>query len=216
MKLAAEVQDEHCGSEAHAPLPTQVPEDFLNAFAPALPRSFLNDYEGSSSALDVKSEVLSGSSGSQPGSRPSSAGSRPYSHYESCSSSSLSPPVSPLRPGSTGPSHPPRLEISTLSADSPTRAPSITSSSVFQNPQFATAAIRAAYDASVRRKKSFHRASWNPTSAEFSGITGQRSPRSTFTSPLSPPSASSTNVISPLTPASAPNAETVFQPVSSC
>lgn len=226
-RLARSAQRDGQGTESESSTPTQVPEDFLNAFAPTLPRSFLNEYEASISALDSRSEFFSGYSGSQPGSRPSSAGSIPYSHYETCSSSSPSPPTSPLPTDPSSPNPPSRLEIPASPSLSVARAPSVTSSNPFCNSHEATAAIRAAYSASVRRKKSFHRSSWNPSPTEFSALTGRplrtdnqvspSSPRSNFTSPLSPPSPST---VSPLTPASiSTNGRSplsVFQPVSSC
>lgn len=229
-QLAINVERQDRGTEPDLTSSIQVPEDFLNAFAPTLPRSFLNEYEASASGLDSKSEFFSGSSGSQPGSRPSSAGSIPYSHYETCSSSSPSPPVSPFPTDSVPPNQPPRLEIPTSPTPSKGREPSVTSATSFFNPHDATAAIRAAYSASVRKKKSFHRASWNPSPTEFSGLVPRplrtenslspNSPHSNFTSPLSPPSSASPSAASPLTPASLSNTGrsplSVYQPVSSC
>ena len=226
-RLVANVHRDGQGNESESSTPTQVPEDYLNAFAPTLPRSFLNEYEPSISALDSRSEFFSGYSGSQPGSRPSSAGSIPYSHYETCSSSSPSPPTSPLPTDSISSNQPARLEVPASPSPSIARASSIASSNPFCNSLDATAAIRAAYSASVRKKKSFHRSSWNPSPAEFSALTGRplrtenqaspHSPRSNFTSPLSPPSPST---VGPLTPASISNNGrsplSVFQPVSSC
>ncbi|KAI0697046.1 hypothetical protein BC835DRAFT_1339898 [Cytidiella melzeri] len=197
-QLAADTEHESRGTEPNTNSATQVPEDFLNAFAPTLPRSFLNEYEASTSALDSKSEFFSGSSGSLPDSVP--------------------------------PNQLPRLEIKISPTPSTGGAPSVASSSPFSNSHDATAAIRAAYSASVRKKKSFHRTSWNPSSTELSGQAGRSpltehpisplSPHSNFTSPLSPPSSSTVSTVSPLTPASISNtgrsAFSVFQPVSSC
>ncbi|KAI0087418.1 hypothetical protein BDY19DRAFT_955703 [Irpex rosettiformis] len=194
-RLAADAQRDGQGADSESSTPTQVPEDFLNAFAPTLPRSFLNEYEASISAMDSKSEFFSGYSGSQPD------------------------PIAPNQPA--------RLEIPTSPSPSIARASSIASSNPFCNSLDATAAIRAAYSASVRKKKSFHRSSWNPSPAEFTALTGcplraenqtsPHSPRSNFPSPLSPPSSST---VSPLTPASISNSGrsplSVFQPVPSC
>ena len=197
---------------ASSPRTTTQPEDFLSAFPPTLPRSFLSDHERRTSS-DFGSEFFSSSSGSRPPSVASGA-----SHYETCTSSSPSSPSSPLREETvTVPPSLPRLEITTSSTSSHGRAPSINSaasaasatSSCFINPSHATNVIRQAYNASVRKKKSFHRTSWNPTPAEFAEMTSRHplpaspttsSPFLSNTSPLSPPSAASS--ASPLTPGS--------------
>lgn len=203
--------------------PSQLPEDFLTAFPPTLPRSFLAQFENTGVSFDLTSEYFTHSLGSPAGSRPSSAGSAPFSHYETCTSSSPSSP-SPFQVDHPTPTQLPRLEITTSPTPSNGRTPSIASGTSFSNSQDATAAIRAAYDASVRKKKSFHRTSWNPTPAEFSEVTGRplrvQSPSSpsNFGSPLSPPSAS-TMPSSPLTPPSLPSGQkslSVYQSVPSC
>lgn len=221
-KLSANELAGQDSSSSNSMSPTQVPEDFLTAFPPALPRSFLAQFENAGMSFDLASDYFTRSSPG--GSRPSSSASAPFSHYETCPSYSPSP-SSPFRVDHPTPTQPPRLEITTSPAPSTGRAPSVTSSTSFINPQDATAAIRAAYDASVRKKKSFHRTSWNPSPAEFSAeIVGRpfrmQSPSSpsAFGSPLSPPSASTISP-SPLTPPSLqPNQSTlsVFQSVPSC
>ncbi|KAF7798462.1 hypothetical protein EIP86_009683 [Pleurotus ostreatoroseus] len=181
------------------------PEDFLSAFPPTLPRAFLSDHEHRTSS-DFGSEFFSSSSGSRPPS-VSSGG----SHYETCTSSSPSPPASPL--AELSPHHTlPRLEITTTSVKSHGRTPSIASASSYcLTPSDATAAIRAAYRASVRKKKSFHRSSWNPSPAEFTEVTGKPFASSPSPSPSSPApalslgsssAATSITSASPLTPGS--------------
>ncbi|PSS36949.1 hypothetical protein PHLCEN_2v1165 [Hermanssonia centrifuga] len=207
--------------------PSQVPEDFLSAFPPTLPRSFLSEHEQSTISFDFTSEGFSDASSTR-----SSAASSTLSRYETCSSSSPSPPLSPFQVDSSAQPQLPRLEITTTSSSAHGRASSISSATVCSiNTHNATAAIRAAYNVSVRKKKSFHRSSWNPSPTEFSDMTGRPLPlnsstlgplspstRSTNTSPLSPPSAATT--ASPLTPTSLPPVPqgsllgTLCQPVS--
>ncbi|EKM57972.1 uncharacterized protein PHACADRAFT_251905 [Phanerochaete carnosa HHB-10118-sp] len=164
------------------------PEDFLSAFPPTLPRDFLREHVHSvpsSSDHDSGHEYFDGSSVSPPGSRPSTSGSgsSAYSHYHTCSSTSPSPPhfrVSfdpslgePLPPPPPPPhattTQLPRLEITKSPAASIASATSNTSS-LFINTHDATSAIRAAYKASVRKKKSFHRTSWNPSPSEYQEV----------------------------------------------
>lgn len=97
------------------------------------------------------------------------------SYYESCESA----PASPMALGEFATSSPalppPRLEISTsTSSGMQSKTPSVASPvpstsgwSVRTNASDATASIRAAYRASVRKKKSFHRSSWNPNPSAF-------------------------------------------------
>ncbi|KIP06366.1 hypothetical protein PHLGIDRAFT_119069 [Phlebiopsis gigantea 11061_1 CR5-6] len=214
---------------------TSAPEDFLSAFPPTLPPDFLREHTQSVQSSDRDGlEFFEMSSGSPPGSRPatSGSGSSASSHYHTCSSSSPSPlhyhvELDPLQPDPrmqhglmvNSTSHLPRLEIT----GSP--APSIASaasgvSSLFINTHDATSAIRAAYKASVRKKKSFHRASWNPSPSDYSEMVNGKprsaaspsthSPLSAFSSspsnvpsPLSPRSVSTTSSTSPVTPESA-------------
>ncbi|KAI0367692.1 HD-domain/PDEase-like protein [Pilatotrama ljubarskyi] len=189
-ELAAE-QDAPSSASSQAPVgtplswPSQAPNDFLTAFPPALPESFRapdelpypmcyhHHHRGSSIALAPST---------------SSSSSTP-SQYESCESSLPSPTFSPILEPTSGPhppsspspplsmsgSLPPRLELSTATPHP--RAPSVASTahsasaaSVFSITNDATAAIRAAYKASVRKKKSFHRSSWNPSPTAVSAL----------------------------------------------
>ena len=221
LSVQTEPGDVNASSISNSLPPFQMPEDFLTAFPPTLPRSFLAQFENAGVPFDLTSAVLTRSSGSSPGSRRSSADSTSYSHYETCSSSSPSPP--PHQPSHSVLAHLSRLEITASPTPSNGRAASITSASSFINPQDATAAIRAAYDASVRKKKSFHRSSWNPTPAEVSEVSGQPSqahlPSSyRFGAPL-PPTSTSTVPSCPLTPPSHSSRQStlpIYQSVSSC
>ena len=156
--------------------PSQAPNDFLTAFPPALPPSFRLPEDPLFPPFyhphhRFPSVAPSSSSGST-------------SQYESCESSlpspnfspALEPLPAPVSPTSAG--FPPRLELQTSSGPH-SRAPSVAStvpstaasvSSVFSLTNEATAAIRAAYKASVRKKKSFHRASWNPPPASLTPV----------------------------------------------
>ncbi|CDO77061.1 hypothetical protein BN946_scf184473.g5 [Trametes cinnabarina] len=158
--------------------PSQAPNDFLNAFPPALPESFrAPDELPYPVCYHHHHRRLSSLAPSTPS--HSSSSSAP-SQYESCESSLPSPSFSPvLEPDAAPPppaspsassSLPPRLELATLQPRAPSvasTAPS-TSASVFSITNEATAAIRAAYKASVRKKKSFHRSSWNPSPTAMS------------------------------------------------
>ncbi|EMD35295.1 hypothetical protein CERSUDRAFT_116097 [Gelatoporia subvermispora B] len=101
---------------------------------------------------------------------------------------------------------PPRLEIRTATtphrrspsvASSGTSATGTTGTSAALGSREATAAIRAAYKASVRKRKSFHRASWNPP-----GPPAQQA--SPGPSPLTSTSEGPASVGGPLTPPDAP------------
>lgn len=213
------------------------PEDFLSAFPPTLPPDFLREHVHSvqSSDRDSGHEYFDGSTGSPPGSRPStsSSDSSAYSHYHTCSSTSPSPPhfrVS-FDPSQTEPPPPhatttqlPRLEITKSPAASIASAIS-TSSSLFVDTHHATSAIRAAYKASVRKKKSFHRTSWNPSPTEYHEIINGKArvsaaPPSTktmgqsVTSPsLSGTGSATPNMMSPLSSIS--SGSTSMSPLSS-
>ncbi|KAI0739159.1 HD-domain/PDEase-like protein [Daedaleopsis nitida] len=166
--------------------PSQAPNDFLTAFPPALPDCFRIPEESPYPSC-YHPHHHRGFSSVDPST--SSSSSTP-SQYESCESSLPSPAFSPLLEPSPVPTSPitatlpPRLELSTLStlSNPHSRAPSVvstvpsTSGSVFSITNEATAAIRAAYKASVRKKKSFHRSSWNPSPSSFAAI-----------SPITPP-----------------------------
>ncbi|THH27442.1 hypothetical protein EUX98_g6746 [Antrodiella citrinella] len=203
------------------------PEEFLTAFAPTLPKSFVSPSAASSSFSDTDEEASAASSAFRIQTLRTSqnideipdtvdtaisldeddvASLSGSSEYETCESSPGSPALHIDRVG------PPKLEITTSTAphkhshsrsgshvhkrrvpsvSSPSyllspsetqhrhhhRAPSMasdnsvatntTSASISAN---ATAAIRAAYKASVRKKpsaRSFNRSSWNPPPTEY-------------------------------------------------
>ncbi|GJE96534.1 3',5'-cyclic-nucleotide phosphodiesterase [Phanerochaete sordida] len=195
------------------------PEDFLSAFPPTLPRDFLREHVHSvqSSDRDSAHEYFDGSSASPPGSRPSTSGSdsSAYSHYHTCSSTSPSPPhfrvsfdpmQAELPQPIAMPTQLPRLEITKSPAASIASAGS-NSSSLFINTHDATSAIRAAYKASVRKKKSFHRTSWNPSPSEYHEVMNAKAraaPSPKTASPLanSPNLSNSTSTPSTLSPLS--------------
>ncbi|KAI1784861.1 HD-domain/PDEase-like protein [Ganoderma leucocontextum] len=175
--------------------PSQAPNDFLTAFPPALPPSFRLPEDPLFPPFYHPHHRFSSVAPS------SSSGST--SLYESCESSLPSPTLSPaldpiptpVSPTSSG--CPPRLELQT-SSDPHSRAPSVAStvpsttasvSSVCSITNEATAAIRAAYKASVRKKKSFHRSSWNPSPTAFTPVPSPLShtPPQLGRSPVSPP-----------------------------
>ncbi|KAI0720811.1 HD-domain/PDEase-like protein [Cerioporus squamosus] len=160
--------------------PSQVPNDFLTAFPPALPESFRMLEE--SLYPPCYHPLHHRFSSVEPSTSSSSSKSSTPSQYESCESSLPSPVFSPVLEPSAIPispttaTLPPRLELANL-AHPQSRAPSVvstahsaSSSSVFSITNEATAAIRAAYKASVRKKKSFHRSSWNPSPASFASL----------------------------------------------
>lgn len=190
--------------------PSQAPNDFLTAFPPALPDSFRIPeetlYPSCYHPLHHRYSSVDPST---------SSSSSTASQYESCESSLPSPAFSPIlqpTPVPTSPTSatlPSRLELSNLASlthpHSPlahphsrapsvvSTAPSASSGSVFSITNEATAAIRAAYKASVRKKKSFHRSSWNPSPTPFSGLSPIVPPTQQFipsshirSSPVSP------------------------------
>jgi len=175
----------------------QLVENFLSAFPPTLPDSFR-------SREDLTS--LCSLSGSPP---PSSSGSSCSNRYLSCESG----PPSPFEAASPLPSPAmshinTRLEITTPSSG-PASVTSVSSHST--QAVDATAAIRAAYKAGPRKKKSWHRSSWSPTptsgthnSVAHPGFGSHAiSPPllSTSSSPLSSDlSPMTTHSLSPLTP----------------
>ncbi|KAH9933825.1 uncharacterized protein B0H18DRAFT_982263 [Fomitopsis serialis] len=176
---------------------TQRVEEFMSAFPPTLPDRFRIPDEPLSPFMSHCS-VSSQSSGS--------------SHYESCESGPPSPCATSPLPTPQSPSFPhAQRDIATPSSSQLmySRPPSVTSvSSHSTQANDATAAIRAAYKASVRKKKSFHRSSWNPTGSAGAGagrgyafaqsfdgpgpLTADSSPLSTHSpSPLTPTSPAS-------------------------
>ncbi|KAI0764545.1 hypothetical protein BD413DRAFT_482506 [Trametes elegans] len=196
---AAELAAEHQEPLPGAPhtWPSQAPSDFLNAFPPALPESFrVPDELPYPVCYHHHHRLLSIAPST------SSSSSTP-SQYESCESSLPSPVFSPVIHPSSPPPPPPvspsashtlpsRLELSPVPLS---RAPSVastapsTSTSVFSITNEATAAIRAAYKASVRKKKSFHRSSWNPSPTTVSALSSPATTAALPTlarSPLSP------------------------------
>ncbi|TFK91193.1 HD-domain/PDEase-like protein [Polyporus arcularius HHB13444] len=159
--------------------PSQAPNDFLTAFPPALPDSFrmLDEsfYPPCFHPLHHRFSSV------EPSTSSSSSKSSTPSQYESCESSLPSPVFSPVLEASTVPMSPtvatlpPRLELAHLIHHSRapsvvSNAPSASSGSVFSITNEATAAIRAAYKASVRKKKSFHRSSWNPSPTPYTDL----------------------------------------------
>ncbi|OSX60788.1 hypothetical protein POSPLADRAFT_1070404 [Postia placenta MAD-698-R-SB12] len=191
----------------------QLVENFLSAFPPTLPDSFRSSEDAHS---------LSSSPPSHPSSRyshsHSASGSSGSSHYESCESGPPSPWVLPSPAASD---LQPRLEIATppalFASDfrfRPPSAASVRSASTAQAHD-ATAAIRAAYKASVRKKKSWHRSSWNPGGASSPGSGAPLSP--TGPSPLTAHSSPmTTHSHSPLTPLDAIAHDVRTSPLKEC
>ncbi|OBZ67419.1 3',5'-cyclic-nucleotide phosphodiesterase regA [Grifola frondosa] len=205
VELAAEANPPETTPGLPLAWPSQLPRDFLTAFPPALPESFRDDhlssYYSASDARSFDSHSLSSGSSSSP------------THYESCESSLPSPTLSPIDPPLNSlAALLPRLEITaSLTASRPSSVASVSACSITHE---ATAAIRAAYKASVRKKKSFHRSSWNPSPATASTLAFAHSPlspsplaQSAGDAPMSPPSSASPSTAtlspSPLTPESA-------------
>ena len=175
-ELAAEPPDDS-ETVAGTPLawPSQAPNDFLTAFPPALPPSFRLPEDPLYPSFYHPHHRFSSV-------EPSSSSDSTPSQYESCESSWPSPAFSPTLDPSPAPASPtaatalpPRLELQTLTSQH-SRAPSVASTvpssagSLYNMTSEATAAIRAAYKASVRKKKSFHRASWNPSPTSFTPV----------------------------------------------
>ncbi|TBU38768.1 HD-domain/PDEase-like protein [Dichomitus squalens] len=173
-ELATEPPDDS-DTVAGTPLawPSQVPNDFLTAFPPALPPSFRLPEDPLYPSFYHPHHRFSSA-------EPSSSSDSTPSQYESCESSWPSPALSPAldpSPALASPITvlPPRLELQTLTSPH-SRAPSVASTipssagSLCSMTSEATAAIRAAYKASVRKKKSFHRASWNPSPTSFTPV----------------------------------------------
>ncbi|KAH9917671.1 HD-domain/PDEase-like protein [Epithele typhae] len=204
--------------------PSQTPDDFRTVFQPALPESF---------RMEEPCTPFDHHSFRDPSLRPNtSPSSSEHSNYESCESSLPSPTFSPvLNPESPAlGSHPPHLElVSPSPPPTQSRAPSVLSmvasmseSASSSLSSDATASIRAAYKAGVRKKKSFHRTSWNPPPTSMSSTP----PSDSSGSPTSPggtgPGSPSTGSMtpssvapSPLTPAesSAPVGSSAARPM---
>ncbi|OCH89218.1 HD-domain/PDEase-like protein [Obba rivulosa] len=178
-------------SRLRLPSPSQLPTDFLSAFPPTLPVSFRAlDSSTPSSSSPITADRSSNGDARSPDSDPHAYTSPPspscsstrssspsLSMYESCESSLPSPTASAFAHSrsnsrsraapAAAPLPPPRLEIRTVSTQR-RRSPSVASSAGTSGTaatgasREAAAAIRAAYKASVRKRKSFHRTSWNP------------------------------------------------------
>ncbi|PCH39434.1 HD-domain/PDEase-like protein [Wolfiporia cocos MD-104 SS10] len=183
-------QDEPSVSDDSEPTPVSreysLVANFRTAFPPTLPESFRSSDTSTSRTCSPT-----------PSSIPSCSSSSASSHYESCESGPPSPfmaftfrdaapppPTSPL----------PRLAISPRTPSIASASASLSASTVPSTAaqHDATAAIRAAYKASVRKKKSWHRSSWN---------SGSISPPALHPSSASSPA--TTHHSSPLTPDSA-------------
>ncbi|GBE83754.1 HD-domain/PDEase-like protein [Sparassis crispa] len=145
---------------------------FLSAFPPTLPESFRTaEQQPTPSPLFSLPSALVSAPGPVPTSPPLSPHSLSTdsnsSHYHSCGSSPLTPPPPPLLPMSP----PATVQLPRLTLATPRSSPEL-STATSPSPSFvstatapdrtATDAIRAAYNASVRKKKSFYRSSWNP------------------------------------------------------
>ena len=115
--------------------PPTTTSDFLTVFPLTLPRLFLNDEQNSENGFD-----------SRPSSSLSSA--PPFDQMPS-------PGISPPSPTSPVPTN-----LAPMRPDTPMSNGSLSTRSATTNTSDSSMAIRAAYKASVRKKKSFHRSSW--------------------------------------------------------
>ncbi|KAI0915910.1 hypothetical protein AcV5_003388 [Taiwanofungus camphoratus] len=192
-ELSANIEQAATTSSAPLAAQWQLVENFLSAFPPTLPESFRG-------AEDQRTTF------SSPACSSTSSAS---SHYESCESGLPSPSISPSEPvSSVSPLMQPRLEIT----PSHHRSPSVASTASYSTHALdATAAIRAAYKASVRKKKSFHRSSWNPVPTPISPLSSHLFLHSNVTSPISPMTLTSN---SPLTAGSSPSTTHTHSPIT--
>lgn len=115
--------------------PLTTTSDFLTAFPLTLPRLFLNEEQHSESGSD-----------SRPGSSLSSA-----APFDQMSSPCVFPP---------SPSNPSLANLAPNRPDTAMSNGNHSTRSTNTNVSDSSTAIRAAYKASVRKKKSFHRSSW--------------------------------------------------------
>jgi len=115
--------------------PPTATSDFLTVFPLTLPRLFLSEEQHSEGGFD-----------SRPGSSLSSA---PL--FDQISSPGISPPS----PGNPAPAN-----LTPIRPDTPMSNGNLSTQSATTNTSDSSMAIRAAYKASVRKKKSFHRSSW--------------------------------------------------------
>lgn len=115
--------------------PSTTTNEFLTVFPLTLPREFLNEEQHSESGFD---------------SRPSSSlsGAAPF---DQISSPGVSPP---------SPSNPAPANLAPVRPDTAMSNSNLSTRSTMTNTSDSSTAIRAAYKASVRKKKSFHRSSW--------------------------------------------------------
>lgn len=115
--------------------PPTTTSDFLTVFPLTLPRLFLNEDQHSETGFD---------------SRPSSSlsGAAPFDQISS-------PGISPPSPNISAPAN-----LTPIRPDTPMSNGNLSTQSTATNTSDSSVAIRAAYKASVRKKKSFHRSSW--------------------------------------------------------
>ncbi|KAH9946868.1 HD-domain/PDEase-like protein [Amylocystis lapponica] len=184
IELSASAEPPATTPDVPSPCPTII-EGFLSAFPPTLPDSFRAS-EDQQSVNSVTSGYYS----------PTFSSGSSSSHYESCESSPPSPTV-PSIPEALAPLSPPLDIVMPVHSRSPSIA-STTAWSVQTNASDATAAIRAAYKAGMRKKKSFHRSSWNPSPPSV--LPSSLFSRTTTPSPLSPSSATPDGNAIPVTP----------------
>ena len=116
--------------------PSTTTSEFLTVFPLTLPRLFLSE-EHSESGID-----------SRPSSPASSA-----APFDQMSSPGVSPP---------SPSNPVPTNLAPTRPDTAMSNGNLSTRSTATNASESSTAIRAAYKASVRKKKSFHRSSWTP------------------------------------------------------
>lgn len=109
--------------------------DFLTVFPLTLPRLFLNEEQQSENGFD-----------SRPGS--------------SLSSSAPFDQISPQYAYPPSPGDPSSANLAPIRPDTPMSNGNLSTRSTGTNASDSSTAIRAAYMASVRKKKSFHRSSW--------------------------------------------------------
>lgn len=143
--------------------------DFLTVFPLTLPRLFLNE-EHSECGID-----------SRPGSPFSST-----ALSDQMSSPGLSPP---------SPNNPPPANLAPTRPDTAMSNSNLSTRSTATNASESSTAIRAAYKASVRKKKSFHRSSWTQgpiSTRENFPIGAHQLKYSTTTGPSVTPSVSPT------------------------
>jgi len=115
--------------------PTTTTSDFLTVFPLTLPRLFLSEEQRSENGFD-----------SRPGSSLSSA-----APFDPMTSPGVSPP---------SPTDPSPANLAPIRPDTAMSNGNLSTRSTATNTSESSTAIRAAYKASVRKKKSFHRSSW--------------------------------------------------------